>query len=132
MVIVRLYAVFYFNIPQPIQIQYGVLIGVIEFTQYQNYIITTYVNISSVEEEGLDVNDLNINLIEFPENIPTSAILSEIMEIQIQLHGNGTSTSFDDMYNLKKKAEKLYHKYIKTGSEFEINISWKQRNSLII
>ena len=74
---------------------------------------------------SLTTDEMKINIVPFPTNIPTSEILENKDTITVNLHG---IEDFDaHTYDLKKKAHNLYCRYIANGSEFEINISWKQR-----
>lgn len=83
----------------------------------------------------LDLKDIHI--IQFPTSIPKSSILSESIQCHelLQLHMGGysdeTSQSFDHLFDLKKRAHKLYHKYIKIGAEYEVNISSKMRDPIM-
>ena len=125
------------------------LLAFIEFTQFQKEVITRYRQLNgnkgrprdskehqTVTNSKMELNLKKVAVIDFPENIPKSAILSEPIqfEMMMQLHGNGsdeTSDSLDDMFDLKRRAHKLYHKYIKHEAEFEINVSGKQRDRVI-
>ena len=55
-------------------------------------------------------------------NIPNS----QIIEMDSQSPTSTTSCTHNIIYDIKLKAHKLYVKYIKTGSEYEINISSAQ------
>ena len=100
------------------------LLSFIEFTQYQEYVMKVYQELHSSELQC----DNEINITKFPSNIPQSAIVSAPMQIEIQFHGE--SDNFDDLYDLKKKAHRIYQRYIVNDAEFEINISGTQRDSI--
>ena len=88
------------------------LLSIIEFNQYQQYLLNH-------ENDKIDSNTLNkVLLFDFPSNIPISEIIEE---------------KYDDNQDIKMykmKAHKLYLKYIRVGSEYEINISGVQRDEI--
>ena len=84
------------------------LLALIEFKQYKSRLI---------EDMALKTGEYEVELdIEWPENVPESDIV------------------YDDIYDhlgniamFRVKAYKLYEKYIETGTEFEINISYESK-----
>ena len=78
------------------------LLAFIEFTQFQRYLT-----------ENMDVT-VEADIIEFPSNIPLSAILEEKIDMNI-------------VRDAKTKAFRIYQKYVAVGSEFEINVSYESR-----
>ena len=78
------------------------LLAYIEFTQFQQSVMNDF---------DEDLNDMHA-LIDLPDNIPTSQIL---------LNSDG---------DFKTKAYDMYCKYIRIGSQYEINISGEDRNEI--
>eukprot|EP01084_Bolivina_argentea_P102261 183224_1 len=91
------------------------LLSLIEFNEYQQFCMQYIVDDNVIDK---------IEIIPFPSNIPTSSILEETEYIPDDI-----LVEYSDaiVYGAKIKAHKLYKKYIKTGSEFEINIGSDQR-----
>jgi len=85
------------------------LLSYIEFTQYMQ-------NVKDSHEVNEEISE-DINLIQFPENVPMSSIVGNQWVLSIN----------DKLDNDKVRAHKIYDKYIKTGSEFEINVPWDVR-----
>eukprot|EP01084_Bolivina_argentea_P041032 75716_1 len=87
-------------------------LSLIEMVQFQEY----------VEQNS---NNLSVSVVsvELAVSVPISKIIEEKEDIP---------QDFEDkcMYNVKIKAHKIYNKYVKVGSEFEINISAEQRNEM--
>ena len=102
-----------------------VLLSTIEFMQYQNYLKPLV-----QDKEVLD----SIKNIEFYDNVPESMIVSSVeddgvnmskhesLDIDIEVDGKEESDLVMMLHRGKIKANQLYQKYIKWGSEFEINI----------
>ena len=85
------------------------LLSYIEFTQYMQ-------NVKDNHKVNEEISQ-DVNLIQFPENVPMSSIV-----------GNQWALSINDkLDNDKVRAHKIYDKYIKIGSEFEINVPWDVR-----
>ena len=82
------------------------LLSLIEITQYQQYCLK---EMSMSNDLDRDNNKYDHGLISFPYIVPLSAILE------------------NEKTDFKRKAYEIYNKYIKIGSEFEINISWDSR-----
>lgn len=95
------------------------LLAYIELTQFQSYIIKQNKDNDKINEDTLK----KIKIIEFPSSIPMSKIVEEDTKI------SKFNTIKNSAYEYKLKAHKLFDKYIKIGSEFEINLSYQQRNS---
>ena len=98
-----------------------ILLSYIELNQFQSYLIE---NIKSeLEQVSMDI----IDVVTFPDNIPQSEIIYGEKELILvdTISGNHKDDPFLD--NAKIKAHRLYKKYIKQGSEFEINISSTER-----
>ena len=97
------------------------LLSYIEMTQFQKYIA------KYMKDHDCDVKDIDIALPNFPDNIPMSEIIEAEEEIVIV-----GDTDSDDRFidNAKIKAHKIYNKYIRQGSEFEVNISSAERGRL--
>lgn len=97
-----------------------ILLSFIEMNQYQQHI---------AEQMKHEISD-NINLFNFADNIPKSEIIrfqGKTDDIVMVIDTDGEDTFLD---NAKIKAHKLFNKYIKQGSEFEINISSQERRKL--
>ena len=95
------------------------LLAYIELTQFQSYIIK-----QNKDNDKIDDNTLKkLKIIIFPSSIPMSKIVEEDTKI------SKFNTLKNSAYEYKLKAHKLFDKYIKIGSEFEINLSYQQRNS---
>ena len=95
------------------------LLAYIELTQFQQYIIAQNKDNDKIQEETLK----KLKMIIFPSSIPMSKIVGE--DITLFKFNNLKNHA----YEYKLKAHKLFNKYIKIGSEFEINLSYQQRNS---
>eukprot|EP01083_Nonionella_stella_P198833 729701_1 len=93
------------------------LLALIEFHQFRSHVMERFHLCEETETTTSRVN------IAFSENVPKSDIVYT-QELQ-------DNEKDDDAYVLcKLKACKLYHKYIKNGAEFEINISHRSRVGL--
>lgn len=94
------------------------LLSYIEFTQFQEMAMDELENPDNADPEL-------VSMIRLPPNIPLSAIL------EVKAPGFNSRESPNRQQKkleLKLKAHYLYNKYIKVGSEFEINISGMQRD----
>ena len=91
-----------------------VLLSYIEFTQFQNYLLGS---MSAPTESKM-------KQIEFPSNIPISAIIEAKDIIKKSEDGDELLAA------AKIKAYKLHNKYSRIGAEFEINISYAERERL--
>ena len=89
------------------------LLSFIEINQYQQCII------KCIGDKIIDDEDIKYKHYDFPSSIPMSSIIEET-----------SSNVDDDIRDFKMKAHKLYKKYIIEGCEFEINISYLDRQSL--
>ena len=98
-----------------------ILLSFIEFNQFQKYIRT------QMERNGIEIPD-GIELSEFPANVPKSQIVEGTADDIVMIIDSNKDDTFID--NAKIKAHQLYQKYVKPGSEFEINISFQERNKL--
>eukprot|EP01084_Bolivina_argentea_P313896 543648_1 len=87
-------------------------LSLIEIVQFQKYI--------QQHSDELNVCGVSVQL---ALSVPISKIIEEKENIPKE---------FDDkfMYNVKIKAHKIYNKYVKVGTEFEINISAEERNKI--
>ena len=119
-----------------------VLLSYIEFCQYQKYVLQ---HMEHEQESTVEITD-------FPSNIPLSEIIEadelrliDTCQTDVDLDTDGIhrqensdnaqkysrtkpATQNDTfLHDAKMKAYKLYHKYIKVGSEFEINIPSRER-----
>jgi len=92
------------------------LLSVIEFQQFKSY---------SMQQLNINTTDMGdaIKTVIFPDNVPQSNIVYND-------HGEETEGEGDMLLLFKIKAYKLYEKYIKIGTEFEINISYRTRGTL--
>eukprot|EP01084_Bolivina_argentea_P142893 250999_1 len=86
------------------------LLAFLEISQYQQYVIKQNI----LNDKSVDFT--NYKNIDFPSNIPLSSIIE-----------CNNDNDKDAIHDLKIKAHKIYCKYIKTNCEFEINISYTQR-----
>ena len=106
------------------------LLSYIEMTQFQKYILD-YIKENGANTDKDMETEPNIELVNFPANIPLSEIIEGKEEIIIEFESD-TDINDDGGFidNAKIKAHKLYNKYVKIGSEFEINISSAERHKL--
>ena len=126
------------------------LLAFIEFTQYQEEVIKRYKQLQSAPSTTADpeiitnlddtqeFDENKVDIINFPDNIPKSAILSGPIQFEMasneKENGSGVnekSDTLDDMFDLKLRAYKLYQKYVEDGVEFAINVSGKQRDDIV-
>ena len=108
------------------------LLSYIAFTQYQD-ILKEYIE----DDEALE----KVNIFRFPENIPMTGVLETVHtkseEQEIKECGDEDVDDVVDLHselilnNAKLMAFEIYERFIKEGSEFEINISSLQRKPLI-
>lgn len=94
------------------------LLALIEFTQFKQYLIQSF---------GIDPDDIGEEIYaQFPDCVPKSDIVYTL---------NGDDDIMEDKQKLRvifrQKAYKLYYKYVKVGAEFEINISYRMRMTLV-
>ena len=114
-----------------------ILLSFIEFTQFQMAVT------QKMDEHGVIIeNNKNIEITQFPSNIPQSAIvhtlnmerINETDDIEIQFEQNNTTNQTDSIdefiRNAKICAHELFKKYIREFSEFEINISAMERQKM--
>merc|ERR1712228_190425 len=116
------------------------LISFIEFNQFQQYVEEHMKNGTETDQTSAMfkevLNDFRhyvqesidkMELIDFPSNVPISEIIEQKEEMK-----EDANESDDDgfMVGAKLKARKLFEKYIKIGSKFEINISSHNRGAL--
>eukprot|EP01084_Bolivina_argentea_P203939 348231_1 len=92
------------------------LLAYIEITQFETFIT-----------KMMDTNDKVPIHVTQASNIPQSAI---IISDQLVTNDKKCASTDKQLYITKIKAHKLYNKYIKLNSEFEINISSKMRKRL--
>ena len=99
------------------------LLSWIEFTQFQNYI---------EPQLNMDVPIQSTHLKNVDPTIPSTIPMSEIIETKENIPTNVVCTSVEDekIYFAKIKAHKIYNKYIKVDSEFEINIHSSHRETV--
>ena len=95
------------------------LLAYIELTQFQQYIIANNRDNGKITSETFKA----LKLTRFPSSIPMSSIVEEDIVL------SKFNKMKNNAYEYKLKGYKLFDKYIKTDSEFEINISWQQRNA---
>ena len=91
------------------------LLAYIEIKQFQKYLT------KKMLQRGFDVHDIpRLKPINFPDNIP----ISQIILSEEEKSGNNNDIDSDKLPLIiaKIKALKLYNKYIRSDSEFEINI----------
>ena len=91
------------------------LLSYIEIVQYQQY-ISKYIEDKAILEK--------YDLQKFPSVVPQSEIIEQQEVILNDYNAD------EALLCAKMKAHKLYEKYIKIGSEFEINISSKERKKI--
>ena len=100
------------------------LLSYIEFTQFQEMAMDQL----EEKDNDKDSTDPELNqMIRLPSNIPLSAIL-EYKSPGACSNSLESPNKQQKKLELKIKAHYLYNKYIKVGSEFEINISGMQRD----
>eukprot|EP01084_Bolivina_argentea_P131412 231956_1 len=95
------------------------MLSVIEFQQYQNYILEHIDNKDDIKIEPSEILLL-------PVNVPISAIIDNDNDVNIP-HSYGGD---EFLFVAKIKAHKLYNKYVSSHCEYEINISYDERNKL--
>ena len=88
------------------------LLSYIEFTHFQQSLKDDKYKLDKSLAENIEYK-----LLEFPSNVPQSLIVHKQWALSIG----------DHLQNPKVKAYKLYNKYVKTGAEFEINVSYSTR-----
>lgn len=93
------------------------LLSFIEFVQYQQWILHDLGIAALTPQSSASM--------QFPCNIPHSEII-EMDEITIV----GDIVCESSLYSAKKKAHRLYKKFIAVGSEYEINISYVERGAV--
>ena len=99
------------------------LLSFIEINQFQQYII------NNLKDGEIDKEELEQLLIwQFPKNIPLSSIIPQTKHKKT--NKNEAETEEDIVSIYKECALKLFNKYIKTGAQFEINISFVDRERL--
>lgn len=98
------------------------LLAYIEINQYQQYIVDNHRN--EIDQEIFD----NIELIQFPHNIPLSEIIEHHHEEERK--NNNRDGDDDELFVYKVKAHKIYLKYVQHSAEFEINISSSMRTNV--
>eukprot|EP01084_Bolivina_argentea_P142894 251000_1 len=90
-----------------------VLLSVIEISQLQMFLL------DHINETNEQIEQVKKKMINFPQSVPISAIVRQDIKT--------------DVFSDKSKiiAHDMYIKYIKIGSEFEINISGIERDKII-
>ena len=87
------------------------LLGLIEMNQFRN-------NIQNTIHDGSPDKVSNDRItLEFSDTVPTALIMETIYDD-------------DEIKNMKNQAHEIYKKYVKEGSELEIDISYNQRHDL--
>ena len=99
------------------------LLALIEFTQFKKHIIETF----NINSEDLIEAGLNLRY-EFPADVP----LSDIVHARSTSSEHSTSTCEQYGVHIQYKimAYRLYNKYIKSASKFELNLSHQSRKRL--
>ena len=96
------------------------LLALIEFTQFKQYLVESF----ELDPEDKDCDIGEEIYAQFPDCVPKSDIV----------YTNDIEHEMEDKSKLvvsfRKKAYGLYYKYVKVGSEFEINISYRMRMTL--
>eukprot|EP01084_Bolivina_argentea_P165958 288236_1 len=99
------------------------LLAYIEICQFQKWVIKQ-INDNHINDDSIK----NIKTMNTLKNIPNSEIIEEKTSlINVNINIDSRKAQLDDV---KLKAHKLFYKYIKTGVEFEINISYPMRQRL--
>ena len=101
------------------------LLSLIEIMQFKNYVrsqLDTDFDFSVDLEHERSVDPE----LTFASNIP----ISEIIEAKEDIQEDIETADSDNLCFAKIKAHKIYNKYIKWGSEFEINIALSQRTKI--
>lgn len=88
--------------------------------QFQQYMINHHQN-GSISTNTLE----QCAVWDFPDNIPLSSIIPQTEVVKPKGEADG-----DYMVKYKECALKLFDKYIKTGAQFEINISYVEHERL--
>ena len=91
------------------------LLSYIEIVQFQRY-VSQFIKDDAILKK--------YNLVKFPSVVPQSEIIEQEEEILNDYGGD------ERLLFAKMKAHKIYEKYIRIGSEFEINISSKERRKI--
>ena len=93
------------------------LLAFIEFVQFKNLVITTF---------NIDRNNIGDNFeFTFPANVPISDIVGVYDINNANKTDQQTGLMDDTQTKFKMKAHKLYEKYVKDGSEFELNLPYR-------
>ena len=107
------------------------ILSYIEFVHLQKYLIEQMKNNYDKDE----IDELDQDLTELHPNIPLSEIIEkkEINIRALKIANNASSDNIDEkfLYDAKIKAYNLYNKYVRVGSEYEINVAAKLRMKLI-
>eukprot|EP00485_Elphidium_margaritaceum_P016159 CAMPEP_0202731678 /NCGR_PEP_ID=MMETSP1385-20130828/187273_1 /ASSEMBLY_ACC=CAM_ASM_000861 /TAXON_ID=933848 /ORGANISM="Elphidium margaritaceum" /LENGTH=330 /DNA_ID=CAMNT_0049397981 /DNA_START=801 /DNA_END=1793 /DNA_ORIENTATION=+ len=84
------------------------------------------------EDVNVDVDDDDENpkCSETADNVAVTAATATVTAAEAVVVASSSSSSSTEMRLLKHKAYRLYEKYVKCGSQFEINISYKTKCSL--
>merc|ERR1712228_632757 len=115
-----------------------ILLSSIEFTQFQEYILS---HIPDIDDSTLET----IKLIKFPSSIPKSSIVYDVFltgvaivynsdptENAIVDQNNTKNTEDSFLHESKMRAHRLYKKYIEIGSEYEINLRGDLRDAISV
>ena len=96
-------------------------LSLVEFTQYFFYVEESF-HIKKFANNLKEFESIRSRLIKLPQNVPISGI--------IEATEGRKSQGYGAMELVKLKGWKLYDKYIRYGSEYELNVSDKKRREL--
>ena len=92
-----------------------ILLAYLEFAQFQEFVQT------HLSDSDMDIVDENIRI---TSTVPVSMIVDCTVAPPDDIDMDAV------LYNTKIKAHKLFNKYVRSGSEYEINIKYDERNKL--
>ena len=108
-----------------------ILLFVVEIVQYQNW-LDQHMDDQDKPRVNDEDSDCEFREIKLADNIVQSAIVECKEELHKYMDDYDCGENVDEIIiEAKIKGYKLYQKYIKIGSEFEINISSQQRDNVI-
>ena len=108
-----------------------ILLCYIELAQYQCFVQSHLNENEMYHTEHTDISTVTVaDDIIVPSIVPLSAIIESIENVPNDIDGSESDNMDVILYNAKIKAHKLFNKYVKCGSEYEINIQYEQRNEL--
>eukprot|EP01084_Bolivina_argentea_P054515 99960_1 len=103
------------------------MLALVELCQYQKYIYE-YLIAQNLMDNNNEFENIFGVTIDWPKSVPRSMIVYGEHDVDDELIYDNDMQFY---YICKKKAKQLFEKYIKTSSEYEVNLSYSVRNRLI-